>query len=137
MTERNQVDGAVSAHLGPLGRFVRIDSAFAAGVPDWHYVLRGTSGWIESKLVPRSGRRPDHFTREQLLWGEAEVAAGGRWFLLALREPRIWLLYDALGARAWFDGTGNRPIVESPGRFPTREIVRAIAPVDPFAKERA
>lgn len=126
MTEATQVNGAVRTHLGIYGRFKRMEHAIEVGWPDWHYTLRGASGWIEAKLIARNGKCPRSFTREQLMWGEAEVEAGGRWFLLGLREPRWWLLYDAPGARAWFDGGSNRPVVEVEGRFPTAEIIRTL-----------
>ena len=128
MTEATQVNGAVRHHLGPYGRFVRVEDAFTVGVPDWYYRCRGSSGWLEAKLVPRSGRCPPAFTREQLMWGEAEATAGGSWFLLGLRDPRVWLLYDAARAREWFDRVGNRPLLELTGKFPTREVLDLIAP---------
>lgn len=104
-------------------------SATDAGVPDWYYVLRGTPGWLEDKLIPPSRRCPDTFTREQLMWGEAEVAAGGRWHLLGL-EPRTrtWLLFNAAQARAWFDGEDYDLTVEATGLFPTKAIALALVP---------
>ena len=131
MTEANQVDAAVRRHLGPLGRWIRMQSAIDAGVPDWHYTMLrgGVSGWLEDKLIPPSRRCPGTVTLDQILWGEAEVAAGGRWHLLGL-EPRTrtWLLMTSGQARAWFDGGPLAAVIESTGRFPTREIALALAP---------
>jgi len=128
MTEATQVNGAIRSHLGPLGLFIRMEHAFDVGVADWYYQLRGAMGWIEAKLIVKSGRRPDHFTREQLMWGEAIVAHGGRWHLLGLRDPQTWVLYDAYQARAWFDNKENKPLVSYNGSFPTRLIALALAP---------
>lgn len=131
MTEANQVNGAVRANLGPLGRFVRVESSIDAGIPDFYYRLRGIAGWLECKLIPPSGRAPKHFTLDQLLWGEEEVRYGGRWFFLGLREPRTWLVYDVKGARSWLEQTRNEPVLEIAGRFPTKEITLILAPRKP------
>lgn len=131
MTEANQIDAAVRTHLGPYGHWVRIPPGFEAGLPDWHYTMLrgGISGWIEDKLIPASRRCPALFTIDQLLWGEAEVAAGGRWHLLGL-EPRTrtWMLFNAAQARAWFEDRDHDLVVETTGSFPTREIALALAP---------
>ena len=129
MTEISQINSIVRRHLAPLGRFIRMESSIIVGLPDWYYVLRGQSGWIEAKLVPPSKRCPSHFTLDQILWGEAEVAAGGRWHLLGL-EPRTraWMLFDVGQARAWFDGENHDLVAEATGPFPTREIALALAP---------
>jgi hypothetical protein len=86
------------------------------------------TGWIESKLIPASGKRPDKFTLEQLMWGEEETVAGGRWHLFGLvqSKPACWVLYDAPRARAWYEGSDVEPIFAISGRFPTRELLRAI-----------
>lgn len=128
MTEATQVNNAIREHLGALGRFKRMEHLIEVGWPDWYYRCRGISGWIEAKLIPRSGRCPALFTLDQLLWGEEEARWGGSWFLLGLREPRTWVMYDASSARAWFDNTGNHPILEVDGKFPTKEIINLIAP---------
>lgn len=128
MTEANQVNGAIRAHLGPLGLFRRCEHAYDVGWPDWWYALRGTSGWIEAKLIPATGQCPDHFTLDQIFWAEKTVAHGVPWFLLGLRAPRSWVLYDVGSARKWFDGIENLPIFDIPGKFPTAEVVRVIAP---------
>lgn len=126
MTEANQVNGAIRENLGPYGRFKRIECTTELGVPDWYYRVLAVAGWVEAKLVPKSGKPPDHFTLEQLLWGEEETRHGGAWFLLGLRSPRTWVLYDAPRARAWRDGLANRPLVEVDGAFPTREIMKTL-----------
>jgi hypothetical protein len=92
-------------------------------------VLRGISGWIESKLIPSSGMAPSHFTLEQLMWGEEEVACGGKWHLLGLVEsrPARWVLYDVYLARMWREGIVNEPLFAISGRFPTREIITELS----------
>jgi hypothetical protein len=129
MTEVNQIDAAVKHHLSPYGRFVRMQSAIDAGVPDFHYAMCGTSGWLEDKLIPASRRCPNAFTLDQLLWGEAEVAAGGRWHLLGL-EPRTrtWMLFNVAQARRWFGGLDHDLVIEAAGPFPTKAIALALAP---------
>lgn len=128
MTEATQVNHVIRRDLGPYGRFLRVEHSIETDWPDWFYRCRGTAGWIEAKIIHKSGRCPRHFTRGQLMWGEEEARTGGSWYLLGLREPRTWLLYNAAGAREWFDGIANRPLLELPGRFPTREIIEIIAP---------
>lgn len=131
MTEVNQVHTNVRRHLGPYGLWLRFEDKLQLGVPDWHYVSRGNVGWMEAKVVPAAGKCPRHFTLEQLMWGGAYVAAGGRWCLLALvlSEPATWRLYDVLGARAWFDGRPDLWAFSISGRFPTREILDEVAPL--------
>src|SRR5260221_119961 len=99
MTEATQVNNAIRTYLGPLGLFRRVEHRDDVGWPDWYFRLRGCQGWIEAKLIPASGRKPDHFTLDQLRWAEDEVRYGGAWFLLGLREApghrhRAWRLYD-------------------------------------------
>jgi hypothetical protein len=129
MTEVNQVDAAVRRHLGPLGRFKRVTHATEAGWPDWHWAMRGRSGWLEDKLIPPSRRCPGAFTLDQITWGEEEVRAGGSWHLLGL-EPRTrtWLLVTVGHARIWFDGGPLNAEVEETGVFPTKAIALALAP---------
>lgn len=128
MTESSQVWSVARKYLAPFGRIQRLENRLDVGWPDSVYTLRRVSGWLELKLVPTSGRCPEHFTLDQLTWGELEVAAGGRWHLLA-RRGREWVLYDAVGARAWFDGTENAPLIAQTGRFPLRDILMHIAPL--------
>jgi hypothetical protein len=131
VTEATQVNAAVRRHLAPFGRFVRMESAISVGVPDWHYTAHGASGWLECKLLPPSGRCPEHFTLDQMLWGIEEVRHGGRWHLLGLcliGRRRIWRLYDVDGAIKWRAESKSAPLVEAEGRFPRREIFRHLAP---------
>jgi hypothetical protein len=129
MTESNQVNRALREHLGPFGRMLRVEHRLEIGWPDWHYTLRGVSGWIEAKLFPRSGRAPEAFTLDQLIWGEEEIRAGGRWTLLGRRGDE-WVAYDAPGARALFDGRSNAPLFALPGPFPVRAALDVLAPRD-------
>src|SRR5271165_2976380 len=127
MTEANQVHSVASHHLTPYGRWDRVDNPLQPGWPDVYYNFWGCTGWVEEKLIPPSGKCPGHFTLEQLLWGEREVALGGRWFLLSRCGAR-WRLYDAAGARAWFDGIANPWLFDLGGKFPVREILDRLAP---------
>src|SRR5579863_9635998 len=102
MTESTQVWAVARRYLAPYGFLARIESRIELGVPDVHYVLRGIVGWWESKLFEIEGRAPSHLTREQVMWGETYVAAGGRWHLLGRAGP-VWLLYDAFAARSLFE----------------------------------
>jgi hypothetical protein len=130
VTEANQVNGAIARHLGPLGKFRRLEVPGARGWPDWHWAARRgeacASGWIEAKLL--DGReRPLKLTAEQVMFGEDEVAAGGRWVLLGLNPSRrAWLAFDPAGARALFDGVEPTPLVVATGAFPTVELWRAM-----------
>lgn len=125
MTEINQICRAVSRNLSPYGRIIRIQDAVAVGIPDYYYLIRGVSGWMECKMIPLSGRCPEHFTKEQLLWAEAEMAHGGRWFLLARRGSE-WLMYDAVGARAFKDGEKAWARLCQTGPFPTLDILKVL-----------
>ncbi len=133
MTETNQVHDVAKRHLAPYGRWDRVDNAAHLGWPDVDYTLFGVHGYCEEKIIPASGRCPDHFTLEQLMWGEREVALGGRWFLLgrqAMAHNRIatWILYDAPGARVWFEGDAERWLFRTIGDFPTRQVLDRLAP---------
>lgn len=127
MTESSQVWHVTREHLSPFGRLVRIENRLEIGFPDVYFCLRGQSGWIELKLLPLSGRVPDHFTREQLLWGRAEYEAGGRWYLLGKRGAH-WVLYDYPKAEQWFKGQEAR-LFSVEGKFPTKLILDTIAPL--------
>lgn len=127
MTEANQVHSVASKYLTPFGRFERVDNPLVDGFPDVYYNLFGVSGWVEEKLISLNGKAPDHFTLDQLLWGERETALGGRWFLLGRCGP-AWVLYDAPGARAWYEGTAERWLFRLTGRFPLREVLDRLAP---------
>ena len=129
VTEATQVKAVARRYLAPYIRLVAIEGVFAPGVPDFYYCGWGVSGWCEAKLIPTSGRRPDHFTLDQLLWGEAEIAAGGLWHLLG-RSGAYWIMYDALGARAWYEGAAERWLFRISGRFPLREVLDRLAPRD-------
>jgi hypothetical protein len=108
----------------------------ALGVPDFYYLLKGVSGWLECKLIPSNGHCPQHLTLEQVMWGEEEVVKGGHWYMLGLRVTH-WQLYDVLGARALYANKHQAGIPKSTdkgerqdhalftlaGHFPTREIL--------------
>lgn len=128
MTEARQVHEPARRALAPFGRFLRVDNPLTPGGADTYYILRQVPGWIEEKVVPPSGRCPDHFTREQLLWGEAEVRAGGRWYLLARCGPEWWLM-DVGAARRWFEGGEAEPMLRAAGAFPTKQVLDVIAPL--------
>lgn len=112
-----------------------MEGCLEPGTPDWYYRMRGAAGWVEAKLIPATGRCPEHFTLEQLMWGEDEVKYGGRWNLLGLREgrarqPREWVVFDAAGARDWFEGAAlaDTAIYREVGPFPTRDIAFLLVP---------
>lgn len=128
MTEARQINDAVRHHLGPLGRWKRIECSIEPGVPDWYYRLRGVAGWLEAKLVPESRKCPPAFTLEQLLWAEDEVRFGGLWHLLGLTPSRTWLLLDVRGARSWYEGAPAEAVFAARGAFPTVELHRRLAP---------
>jgi hypothetical protein len=125
MTEYNQVCRIVSDRLRPYGRIIRISDAVSIGIPDFYYLLRKVSGWLECKILPTNGRCPAHFTLEQLLWGEEETAKGGRWYLLGLCGAE-WRMYDAAGARAFRDGDCQWPLYCQIGPFPTSDILKIL-----------
>lgn len=128
MTEAAQVHKVAARYLEPFGRMVRVENSLLVGTPDVYYLLRHVSGWLEEKIVPPSGRPPKHFTLDQVLWGEAEVKAGGRWYLLARCGPEWWLM-NIEQARYWWGGGAPEPSVKMTGRFPTREVLDIIAPL--------
>jgi hypothetical protein len=139
MTEASQVRARLRRHLSPYLRLIALSEGHAItekGLPDhyWRSRLHDMSGWIESKLIPANGNPPTHFTLDQLMWGEDEVAAGGQWHLfgLVMSKPARWVLYDAPGARLWFDHVSNDPLIAISGRFPTKEILSCITGRRPY-----
>lgn len=132
MTEASQVNGAIGRHLGPLGHVRRVEHKLAVGWPDWYYRVRGVAGWIEAKLLTAGARCP--VSRDQVMWGEAEAAAGGLWHCLGLleRPGREWVLLDVRSARAYLDGAPLRASGAAflGAAFPTTELVRALVPAD-------
>jgi len=120
VTERNQVNAVARKHLAPYGLWRRCEHSFEAGWADCYYVLCGRQGWLECKLIPGAP-----FTIEQLLWGEQEVAAGGRWHLLAKRADE-WLLLNVMQARLWYETGMLTGVVQERGKFPTRTILKEL-----------
>lgn len=86
---------------------------------------RGLQGWVEFKMFEAVGRAPRHLTREQIMWGEDEVRAGGSWHLFGRCEA-IWLMYDVREARKLFDGDVSLPLFTVSGRFPLKEFLAAL-----------
>jgi len=129
MTEATQVWKVMRPLVAPYGRFKRIEShSTDSGIPDLSYTLlnpRGRQGWLELKLFDAIDRCPHHFTRDQIMWGEAEIEAGGNWHLFG-RYESTWLLFDAAQARKLFDGEATSPIIRQSGRFPLRELLREL-----------
>jgi hypothetical protein len=129
MTEATQVWKVMRPIVSPYGRFKRIESHTTdLGIPDVSYTLlnpRGYQGWLELKLFETIGRCPPHLTRDQILWGESEVEAGGSWHLFG-RYEGVWLLYNIEEARKMFDGEQSSPIFDIQGRFPLRELLREL-----------
>lgn len=129
MTEATQVWAVCRKHVAPYGRWKRIEDRLEAGVPDVSYTLLrpyGRQGWLELKLFRDENRCPYHFTLEQLMWGEAEEAAGGNWHLLG-RCGSTWLMYDVVEARILFEGGQATPCFRISGRFPLRELLLELA----------
>ena len=133
MSEISQVWNPLRNNLGVYGHFTRIESPTISGIPDVAYTLFSCSGWIENKLFEHHDKCPSHLTLEQVLWGEAEIKAGGRWFLLGICNG-IWLLYDIVGARTLLKGERPLPLIQYQGSFPTRRILEILAP--PFERSR-
>lgn len=131
MHENSVIWHAVRRNLGPLGHVVRVENACETGTPDVYYALRiggvGISGWLELKILAASGRAPKHLTLDQVLWGRAEVSAGGKWHMLC-RSGQEWLLHDVDGAAALFKGeTTSTPIFrQAAGKFPLALLIAAI-----------
>ena len=129
MTEVYQVNNMVKKYLAPYGRVERIENRLTSGWPDYYLLLRRVPSWLECKLIEPSGKIPDHFTLDQIMWGEAEVRNGGRWHLLARCGPAWWLM-DSAGCRSWYQGGPPVPLFSITGRFPVREILDVIAPLE-------
>lgn len=130
MTEASTVWAPCRKYVTPYGRWKRIENGLSnvKGVPDVSYTLlrpRGYQGWIELKLFDEIGKCPQHFTRDQILWGEEEVRFGGSWHLFG-RCAMVWIIYDAAEARKLFDGEVSSPIFQIQGRFPLQELFRAL-----------
>ena len=132
MTEISEVWDNLRKQIGIYGHFTRIESPTIAGIPDVAYTLFGCSGWVENKLFGRMGVCPDHLTLEQVLWGEAEVRAGGRWFLFG-RNKEFWLLYDIRGARALLTGEPSFPLIQT-FKFPLQVLLETLAPPEKRTK---
>lgn len=135
----------VGENLSPFGVVHRIENAIDLGTADVAYVLTrikagsaAASGWIELKVLDDYPARPStairiaHFEKEQLLFLEAWVAAGGRAWLL-LRAPPWTLLFDAAGARAVYErrvaAADGPAIARAAGfgvKFPTGPVLRAL-----------
>lgn len=131
MTEKSEIHATVRRlfHAPPSFLYLRVDNSLVKGWPDALYCLFGIIGHVEEKLLPSSGQCPKHFTREQLHFGQTWAAAGGLWHLLGKRGTE-WRLYDVAGAREFYYGRADAPIVAVRGSFPTGAILEHLAPRD-------
>ena len=128
MTESSQVGATARKrlHAPPAFLYQRVENALVKGWPDADYLLLGVAGKVEHKLLPKSGACPKHFTLEQLKFGMTWCAAGGLWHLLGLREDE-WRLYDITGAREFFYGRADAPIVAVRARLPQAALFRILS----------
>ena len=77
----------------PLGgHYSRIESDTSPGIPDVHYCLKGTAGFIELKIAQDVPFREDGLRKSQLDWMEEQAFAGGRFWILAQVRSRCYLL---------------------------------------------
>lgn len=131
MTESSQVGATARKwlHAPPAFVYQRVENSLVKGWPDADYLLLGVAGKVEHKLLPKSGACPKHFTLEQLKFGMTWSAAGGLWHLLGLRVDE-WRLYDVAGAREFYYGRADAPLVAVRGSFPTGAILEYLAPRD-------
>lgn len=123
--------------LAPFGRLIRIESPITPGIPDVYYRLRGVGGWVELKehdgwpARPGTALRLPHLRLEQVIWLEAERAAGGMAFLL-LQIGRDYVLLEPNVVRGVFRRELTRAAVTAAavahgqGRFPTAAVLRAL-----------
>ena len=105
----------IAPKLRPYGRFERVENSISSGWPDLYYLVRGHSGWIELKYLPRWPKlattlvRIPSLTREQTHWLGKEAQNGGRAYLL-LQVERDYHLFDgALVGRLFLDFPRRRP----------------------------
>ena len=130
MTERRQINDVAGRALRPYGVWRRLEHSYEPGWPDATYCLLGATGFVECKLVPASGRCPEEFSLDQLIWGASWFRAGGLWHLLGLRAGEWWLL-TAPQAREWYD-TREPPAAFAlrghTGAFPVRAMLDVLAP---------
>jgi hypothetical protein len=131
VTESNQVHLAArrALHAPPAMLYLRCNNALAKGWPDATYCLLGVAGMVEEKLLPGNGGVPAHLTLDQIRWGEAWTAAGGLWHLLGKRGGE-WRLYSVFGARRFYDGVEDSPVLARHGLFPSREVLAILSPVE-------
>ena len=99
---------AVHRALSPFGRLIRVENHACLGTPDVWARLRGVGMWLELKHLPNLPKRPatkiriEHLTLDQVLWLEAEQAAGGRAWLL-LHAGADWFLCAPDVARGLYE----------------------------------
>ena len=99
---------AVHRALSPFGRLIRVENPACLGTPDVWARLRGVGMWLELKHLDALPARVEtkvrlpKLTIEQVLWLEAEQAAGGRAWLL-LHAGADWFLCAPDVARGLYE----------------------------------
>jgi hypothetical protein len=127
--EADQVWAMAHRHLAPFGHLQRIENRIDAGTPDVSYCLRRVEGMIENKIFEREGSAPRSLTLDQVTWIERRIAAGGRVFVLGRCGP-VWLLYAGSAIRSLYNGEAPAPLVRIAGKFPLRQMLDHLAPID-------
>ena len=80
----------------------RVENGLSAGMPDSHYLICGTSGWIELKAVVLPKRTStavlgdDHgLNQSQINWALKYSALCGRTWVFITADPHRWLISGA------------------------------------------
>jgi len=73
----------------------RIETQIQRGIPDVHYCVNGTSGWIEGKYLKTPKRDNTKIkvkiSVEQLAWHKAYNVYGGKIFILVKKDKEVYL----------------------------------------------
>ncbi len=120
----------VRRHLSPHGLFHRIENRIGAGTPDVVYCIKGRTGWLELKHVPRWPPRDKltlrYLTSFQILWMRQWRQHEGRaWVLLQVERDYLFLSPDPI-EQCTKEQLLERAELVGKGRFPTAEALKLL-----------
>lgn len=99
-------------NIASIGHWQRHEDLLSEGVPDVSYTIKGASGWVELKYLPKTPPEQHtatirHFTKEQRNWLVDCGRNGGRaWLLLQLGKSYYlynWRQVHLFNVAAWQD----------------------------------
>jgi len=121
-------------HIGQGWTYTNIEDQWKTGVWDTQYCIRGKSGWIEFKYLPKFNEKAGliriaHYTQSQRNFGKKRIKHGDR-MLLALLAGDHHFIFKGMDCIDVGDMSptemGTRSVIHSQGKMPLRADLIAV-----------